>query len=279
MKVTFDQLGGEGATREDAAVVFVISDALGDAAQSVVISAASQFSDGAVRIVRLSQIKSVDEVRDYFDSHDEDFVSTAVFHSVVDPVLRRLVKAVLNERGITSVDILGPVVQILAGLTGETPKNIASAHHRVDSRYLRRVAAMEYFVDHDNGKNPQDLGEADVVLVGLTGSAKSPLAMHLSFLGYKVASVSLDPGCTVPEELAKVDPNRVFGLEATTDVLATARVRDAKGQQRHEVLAEIEAAQEGARREMDRLGCERLSADNKTFEELASDIIFKVEGE
>ena len=178
MKVTFDQLGGEGATREDAAVVFVISDALGDAAQSVVISAASQFSDGAVRVVRLSQIKSADEVRDYFDAHDEDFVSTAVFHSIVDPVLRRSVKEALNERGITSVDILGPVVQILAGLTGETPKNIASAHHRVDSRYLRRVAAMEYFVDHDNGKNPQDLGEADVVLVGLTGSAKSPLAMH-----------------------------------------------------------------------------------------------------
>ena len=66
---------------------------------------------------------------------------------------------------------------------------------------------------------------------------------------------------------------------ATTDVLATARMRDAEGQQRHEVLAAIEAAQEGARREMGRLGCERLSADNKTIEELASDIISKVESE
>lgn len=279
MKVTFDQLGDETATREDAAVVFVISDALGDAAQAVVLSAASQFSDGAVRVVRLSQIESAEDVSGYLDAHEEDFVSTAVFHSIVDPSLRHAVKAELNERGITSIDILGPVVQILSGLTGETPKNVASAHHRVDSRYLRRVAAMEYFVDHDNGKNPQDLGDADVVLVGLTGSAKSPLAMHLSFLGYKVASISLDPGCTVPEELSKVDPKRVFGLEATTDVLATARMRDTKGAEQHTVLAEIEAAQEGARKEMERLGCARLSADNKTIEELASDIISKVEAE
>ena len=279
MKVTFDQLGDEAVTREDAAVVFVISDALGDAAQAVVLSAASQFSDGAVRVVRLSQIESAEDVSGYLDAHEEEFVSTAVFHSIVDPSLRRAVKAELNERGFTSVDVFGPVVQILSGLTGETPKNVASAHHRVDSRYLRRVAAMEYFVDHDNGKNPQDLGDADVVLVGLTGSAKSPLAMHLSFLGYKVASISLDPGCTVPEELSKVDPKRVFGLEATTDVLATARMRDTKGAEQHTVLAEIEAAQEGARKEMDRLGCVRLSADNKTIEELASDIISKVEGE
>ena len=117
MKVTYDQLG-EGRS-EDSAIVYVVSDSLGDSANNVVLSAAAQFSDGAVRVVRLSQIKSAEEVSEYFDEHEEDFVSTAVFHSIVDPALRKRVRSDLNNRGILSVDILGPVVQLLAGLTGE----------------------------------------------------------------------------------------------------------------------------------------------------------------
>lgn len=276
MKVTYDQLG-EGSP-EGAAIVYVVSDSLGESANNVVLSAASQFSDGAVRVVRLSQIKSADEVSSYFDEHEEDFVSTAVFHSIVDPALRKQVRSNLNNRGILSVDILGPVVQLLAGLTGEKPKNQARAHHMVDKRYLRRVSSMEFFVEHDDGKNPQDLTKADVVLVGLSGSAKTPLAMYLSFLGYNVASVSLDPGCEIPSELASVDKRRLFGLENSTGALANAslRVRDA-GTPADEAVALAESALAHAADVMDGLGCTRLFTDEKTVEELSADVISQVE--
>lgn len=276
MKVTFDQLGD--GRPEDAALVYVVSDSLGDSANNVVLSAAAQFSDGAVRVVRLSQIKSVEEVAAYFDEHDEDFVSTAVFHSIVDPSLRKQVRSDLNNRGILSVDILGPVVQLLAGLTGEKPKNQARAHHMVDKRYLRRVSSMEFFVEHDNGKNPQDLTKADIVLVGLSGSAKSPLAMYLSFLGYNVASVSLDPGCEIPAQLADVDKSRLFGLENSTGVLANAsiRVKDTETSA-NEAVAHAESAMAHAAEIMDGLGCTRLFTDVKTVEELSADVISQVE--
>ena len=270
MKVTYDQLG-EGRS-EDSAIVYVVSDSLGDSANNVVLSAAAQFSDGAVRVVRLSQIKSAEEVSEYFDEHEEDFVSTAVFHSIVDPALRKRVRSDLNNRGILSVDILGPVVQLLAGLTGEKPKNQARAHHMVDKRYLRRVSSMDFFVEHDDGKNPQDLVKADVVLVGLSGSAKTPLAMYLSFLGYNVASVSLDPGCDIPGELAQVDKGRLFGLENSTGI----RVKDAEGLASEEV-ANAESAVAHASRVMDELGCTRLFSDEKTVEELSADVISQVE--
>lgn len=244
----------------------------------MVLSAAAQFSDGAVRVVRLSQIKSADDVSSYFDDHEEDFVSTAVFHSIVDPALRKQVRSDLNNRGILSVDILGPVVQLLAGLTGEKPKNQARAHHMVDKRYLRRVSSMEFFVEHDDGKNPQDLTKADVVLVGLSGSAKTPLAMYLSFLGYNVASVSLDPGCEIPSELSSVDKRRLFGLENSTGALANAslRVKDA-GTPADEAVALAESALAHAADVMDGLGCTRLFTDEKTVEELSADVISQVE--
>ena len=279
MKVTYDQLGDE--VREDAALVYVISDSLGESALNVVMSAVSQFHEGSVRIVRLSQIVGVECVRDYFDQHEDDFVTTAVFHSIVDPVLRRSVRDELNARGIMSVDILGPVVQVLAGLTGQTPKNQASAHHVVDSHYLRRVSAMEFFVAHDDGKNPQDLPKADVVLVGLTGAAKTPLAMHLSFLGYTVASVSLDPSIPVPAELSEVDPSKVFGLVTTSDVLASSRRRRlSEGGAMSQLstnVSEIEAEQAHAREVMGSIGCSVLDTDNKTVEELAADVLSRID--
>lgn len=276
MKVTFDQLGSDA--REDAAPVYVISDSLGESANNVVLSAAAQFTDGAVRVVRLSQIESAEEVAAYFDEHEEDFISTAVFHSIVDPQLRKQVRSDLNNRGIVSVDILGPVVQLLSGLTGERPKNQARAHHMVDSRYLRRVSSMEFFVEHDNGKNPQDLTQADIVLVGLSGSAKTPLAMYLSFLGYKVASVSLDPGCEVPSQLADVDKSRLFGLENKTRSLASVNLLAGEGANAaDELLAQAEGAIEHASQILDELGCTRISTDEKTVEELSGDIISQVE--
>ncbi len=276
MKVTFDQFG-EGL-REDHATVFVVSDSLGESANNVVLSAAAQFSDGAVRVVRLSQIESAEEVENYLNEHDDEFVSTAVFHSIVDPTLRKDVRNSLNARGVLSVDILGPVVQLLAGLTEEKPKNKARAHHVVDSRYLRRMEAMDFFMAHDDGKNPQDLPQADVVLLGITGSAKSPLAMKLSFLGYKVACISLDPGAEVPAELASVPKSRVFGLMNSDDGIVKARLRSSEVQD-GDLLERVENEQAYAAAKIEELCCECLKTSELTIEELSSDIISRIESE
>lgn len=276
MKVTFDQFG-EGL-REDHATVFVVSDSLGESANNVVLSAAAQFSDGAVRVVRLSQIESAEEVEDYLNEHDEEFVSTAVFHSIVDPRLRKEVRSNLNARGVLSVDILGPVVQLLAGLTEEKPKNQARAHHVVDSRYLRRMDAMDFFMAHDDGNNPQDLPQADVVLAGITGSAKSPLAMKLSFLGYKVACISLDPGTEIPAQLADVPKNRVFGLMNSDDAIVKARLRSSD-EQDSDLLERVETEQAYAAAKIEELCCECLKTSELTVEELSSDIIARIESE
>lgn len=275
MKVTIDHQGT--GSQDEHAIVFVISDSLGDSAKSVVDSAAAQFTKGSMCVRRLSQIESVEDVRTYFDEHDDDFYETAVIHSIVNPVLRADVRKELTSRGITSIDVLGPIVQVLSGLTGEKPKNQAKAHHMVDEHYRKRVDAMEFFMDHDNGKNPQDLDKADVVLIGLTGSAKSPLAMHLSFLGYAVASVSLDAGCVVPEELKSINKAKVFGLTANLDVLTEARKRAASAPDSSELVAEVEDAQAKANALMAKLGCVVLDSTDKTVEELTADVISQIE--
>ena len=109
-------------------IVFVISDARGETATGVVSAAASQFTDDIVVIKRLSEVRSVDTVRNYLDDNVDPDVPLAVFHTVVNRNLRRDIRRELDRRGIPSIDLLGPAVTILSTLTGEEPVN--EAGHR-----------------------------------------------------------------------------------------------------------------------------------------------------
>jgi regulator of PEP synthase PpsR (kinase-PPPase family) len=109
-------------------IVFVISDARGETATGVVSAAASQFTDDIVVIKRLSEVRSVDTVRNYLDENVDPDVPLAVFHTVVDRNLRRDIRRELDRRGIPSIDLLGPAVTIISTLTGEEPVN--EAGHR-----------------------------------------------------------------------------------------------------------------------------------------------------
>lgn len=280
VKVSYDSLDDNlGA---DVPVVHVISDSLGDTASEVVAAAAGQFDPGAIQIKRLAKVSEIDQVRTYFDrelnSDSESEAPTAVFHTIVDSELRIQVRSELDRRGIPSIDLIGPAISVISTLTGEEPKNIPGVIHKTDERYFKRVDAMEFFVEHDDGRNPQDLPDADLVLVGISRTSKTPLSLYLAFNGLKVANVPLAPGVVPPKELEQVDPGRIFGLVSTTDVLASIR------QQRlsEEALAiagsyadpaEINIEQAEARAEMKSLGCIIVHTDHKAVEETAHEII------
>ncbi|OFK24292.1 kinase/pyrophosphorylase [Olsenella sp. HMSC062G07] len=102
-------------------VVFVLSDARGETAASVVEAAADQFSDKVVTIKQLGNVKSVDMVRTYLDSNITADVPLAVFHTIVDRNLRRDIRRELDSRGIPSIDLLGPAITVISTLTGEEP--------------------------------------------------------------------------------------------------------------------------------------------------------------
>ncbi len=102
-------------------LIFVLSDARGETANTVVMAAAAQFGDGSVEIHRLPNVKSVDVVRDYFDEKFDENRPCAVFHTIADGILRREIRRELDRRGIPSIDLLGPAVTVISTLTGEEP--------------------------------------------------------------------------------------------------------------------------------------------------------------
>lgn len=106
---------------EEPPIVFVFSDARGKTASSVVEAAADQFVDGIIVIKKLGNVNSVEMVREYLDANADDNADVAVFHTIVDRNLRREIRNELDERGIPSIDLLGPAITIISTLTGEEP--------------------------------------------------------------------------------------------------------------------------------------------------------------
>ena len=102
-------------------LIYVLSDARGETANTVVMAAAAQFAETSVDIERLSNVKDVDTVRAYFDENFDPDRPCAVFHTFANGTLRREIRRELDRRGIPSIDLLGPAVTVISSLTGEEP--------------------------------------------------------------------------------------------------------------------------------------------------------------
>ena len=148
---------------------------------------------------------------------------------------------------------------------------------QVGEAYYRRVEAMEFAVAHDDGQRPDALIHADVVLIGVSRTSKTPLAIYLGYRGIRAANVPLAMGTQPPPQLFDVDPRRIFGLMTTPEVLM--KVRSARMQELGALVAgyadreHIEQELEQARALMRQMGCVVLNTANRAIEETAQEIL------
>ena len=138
--------------------------------------------------------------------------NAVICYTIVSPEIRAEVARKTQELNVTAVDILGPVLTAIEKTSGLTPKNQPGLIHALDHEYFKRVAAVEFAIKYDDGKNPWGLTKADLVIIGVSRTSKTPLSMYLANKQLKVANVPLVPEIPPPEELFKVPNNRIIGL-------------------------------------------------------------------
>jgi len=257
----------------------VLSDSLGETGEMVARAVVSQYSPGDFRIELLPRATTPEQLRDEVHSHCG---TRCIFlYTLVDEKLRAEMERLCDE-GVNGVDLLGPSVEMLERVTGKRPSGRVGAVHDIDREYFDRIGAMEFAVSHDDGRNPEELVEADVILIGVSRSSKTPLCMYLAYKGIRAANVPLAPRVDPPEQLFDIDPRRIFGLMTNAELLIDIR-QERMREMRTFVprYAEREAVEEElteARSFMRRLGCLVIRTDNRAIEEAAQDIIGHLDG-
>jgi [pyruvate, water dikinase]-phosphate phosphotransferase / [pyruvate, water dikinase] kinase len=178
-------------------------------------------------------------------------------------------------------DLLGHPLEAVARVSGQPATMQPRAQPALDSGYFKRMAAIEFAVRFDDGVAPQGLKDADIILVGVSRSSKTPLSMYLGYLGYKTANVPIVKGIEPPKELWEVDPARVVGLTIDAEALAKIRSRRARdmrsSKRRYADLNDIYEELEEAEAVHRRLGCPVIEVSNLAIEETARRIIRLVE--
>ena len=254
--------------------IHVISDSLGETGETVALAAVSQFKPNAFRIERLPKVTGPQELRDLVAKHcGHDCI---FFYTLVDRPLRQEMER-LVAGGVIGVDLLGPAIDRLEEVTGIAPTGEAGRIRRTDEGYFDRIEAMEFAVSHDDGRNAEGLQDADIVLLGVSRTSKTPISMYLAFKGWRVANVPLAPGSEPPAQIFELDRRKVFGLVTSVDVLLAVRNERMKelgswvpGYADREAV-ESELAE--ARSLMRKIGCLVVHTDNRAVEECAQEIL------
>ncbi len=243
-------------------------------------TALAQFPGARVPVVVIPNVRRVDQVaRALATAKDQ---GGTIVHTLVDGDLRQQLIKLAGEQKVPAIDLMGPLLIRLAGVLGQAPVARPGLYRQLHRTYYERVAAMEYTMAHDDGLKPEGWPEADLILLGVSRSGKTPLSVYMSVLGWKVANLPIVPDLTVPSELFRLDANRVIGLMISLDRLVEARRQrtsqlGVSAQSGYADPLRIESELRNARKLFHQGGFHVMDVTDMTVEESADEIIRRVE--
>ena len=257
--------------------IIVLSDGTGETASQITKAAMLQFSDKEIYFTRYKNIRTKAQVDAIFD--DAAIHHDMIVYTIVSPDLREFITQKAMERQVPVIDLLGPLLNTMANFFKLEPKSLPGIYRQVNDRYFRRIEAMEYTIRHDDGKDLTELDKADIIVLGISRTSKTPLSMYLSHQGWKVCNIPIIKGFDLPPEINDADQKKIVGLTISADTLQSIRKArlERLGQEEggdyasmDQVLEEIEYADQIFRKNK---RWPVFNVTGKALEETASEII------
>jgi [pyruvate, water dikinase]-phosphate phosphotransferase / [pyruvate, water dikinase] kinase len=256
-------------------IIYVVSDSVGETAELAVKAATSQFYAQA-------DIRRVPYVED--QSTLSEVISLAklnnaiICFTLVKPEMRKFLLEEANNEGVPAFDLIGPLIDGIANKFQLSPRNEPGMVRQLDDEYFKKIEAIEFAVKYDDGRDPRGILRADIVLIGVSRTSKTPLSQYLAHKRLKVANVPIVPEVEPPEEIYKIPRERCFGLKISPEKLNHIRRERLKslGLDDKAIYANIDRIKE----ELDyfdqvikKIGCEVIDVSNKAVEETANIIL------
>lgn len=246
--------------------IIIISDGTGETATAMTRAAITQYDDKEIFFTRYKNVRTKE--------HIERILKEAALHhdmvvfTIASTELRSYMLEVAQKEHIRAVDLLGPLLTQMSNIFENEPDYQPGLLHAVNDKYFKKVEAVEFTLNHDDGRNLATLEEADVILVGISRTSKTPLSIYLSMEGIKVVNIPIILGVPLPEKLQLVDQRKIFGL--TIDPEALQEIRKNR-------LTRLGTQKEGDYADISKV-VEEIEWANKMFQENKRWPIFNVTG-
>ena len=256
--------------------IFIASDATGRTAEMVVRAALVQFRGAEVELTLRPHVRTAADVRAVVEAAAA--AGGLIVHTLVSAELRRVMLTEARAREMATIDLLGPLLLRLEDLLELSPLAKPGLFRDMEAEYRRRFEVVDFTVRHDDGQDPQGLLHADVVLVGVSRTSKTPLGMFLAWRGLRVANVPVVLGLPVPEELFRVHPRKVVGLTIKAERLLELRrsrllTMETPPKFPYADVRQIWSELEYARKLCVRSGWPVVDVTDKSIEEVAAEVL------
>ncbi|MEH7437458.1 pyruvate, water dikinase regulatory protein [Neobacillus drentensis] len=257
-------------------IIYVVSDSVGETAELVTKAAITQFNGSGMTLKRFPYVEDrehIDEVLSLV-SLDKGMIA----FTLVKPDMRTYMQERAEKEGIIAVDLIGPIMDQIQLYSGKTPLCEPGLVRKLDEDYFKKIEAIEFAVKYDDGRDPRGILKADIVLIGVSRTSKTPLSQYLAHKRLKVANVPLVPEVDPPEELFKVPIEKCFGLKISPEKLNNIRRERLRslGLNDQASYANIERIKEELtffEKLVSKINCPVIDVTNKAVEETANVIL------
>ena len=265
-------------TAREPVELHIVSDSTGETAARLVAALEAQFPDQTFEDIVHPRVESVDDLR--LAVSRAKGRPAVVIYTLVDQEMREAMRDLCKRAKVHYCDLLGHPIDAVVRVSGQAARMTPGARPPLDSQYFRRMAAIEFAVKYDDGVG-SGLHDADIVLVGVSRTSKTPLSMYLGYLGYKTANVPVVKGIDPPKALFEIDRTKIVGLTIGAERLAEIRQDRARrlggGNGKYAALTEIYEELDYAAEIHRKLGCPAIEMTDLSIEETAARIIQLVE--
>ena len=253
--------------------IFSVSDSIGETAEQVGLAAASQFK-GEVEVKRIPYVKDMEDVEELIKEIDEN-KNCIVVSTIITVSVREYLTQKCLERNISIINVLSPIINVTSSILNKMPENNPGAMRKIDDVYYKRIEAMEFAMQYDDSKDHRGLKNADVILIGLSRTSKTPICMYLANKGLKAINIPLMPEVEVPIELFEIDRRKIFGL--VIDPLQFIEIRKRRLDKFHRIPTGIDYASDArileefefADKIIRRIGCKTIDVTQRAIEDTA----------
>jgi regulator of PEP synthase PpsR (kinase-PPPase family) len=252
----------------------VISDSTGETAARLVLALEAQFPEQPFEEIRHPRVEAIEDLA--LAVNRAKGRPAVLVYTLVKPEWREEMRRLCRSARVHYCDLLGHPIDAVARVSGQAARMTPGARPALNSSYFKRMEAIEFAVKFDDGVG-RGLQDADIVLVGVSRTSKTPLSMYLGYLGYKTANVPVIKGIEPPPELFRIEPSKVVGLTIDAERLAdirTARARNmGAGKKKYAELLQIYEELDHAAAIHRRLGCPVIEVSELSIEETAHRVL------
>ncbi len=199
----------------------LISDATGETLNTVAKAAAAHYSDYQPAEHIYALVRTPKQMQRVLIEIERQ--PGIVLFTIIDKDLRHLLEEDCSRIGVPCISILDPVISSLARYLNAESRPQIGRQHALNAEYFRRIDALNFTMSHDDGQNADDLEKADVVLIGISRTSKTPTSIYLAQRGIKTANIPIVAGIAVPESLVNAQKPLIVGLMASAERIAQIR--------------------------------------------------------